>query len=102
VRSPWSRRQKIAFGELVNESWQLSALNSLQLAEAFRAIGLLAPRSLLQFADARSSLKVLSVKLPIEPRPVTIITLKDRTLSPVASLFIACAREVVKPLAKLR
>ena len=58
------------------------------------------PRSLMQFADLRSTLKVLPVKLPIEPRPVAIITLKDRTLSPVASLFIACARDIVKPLAQ--
>jgi len=29
-----------------------------------------------------------------------IVTLKNRTLSPVAQLFIECAREVAKPLAK--
>jgi hypothetical protein len=28
------------------------------------------------------------------------MTLKGRTLSPVAQLFIDCAREVAKPLAK--
>jgi DNA-binding transcriptional LysR family regulator len=60
------------------------------------------PRSLLHFNGMRSSLKVLPVKLPIEPRPVAIITLKGRTLSPVASLFIECVREVVKPLTRLR
>jgi DNA-binding transcriptional LysR family regulator len=124
VRSPWSRRRKIELAELVNESWQLSALNELQ----FRACGvkfaqpkivsfsyhlrnrLLAtgrylsvlPRSLLHFADLSSAFKVLPVKLPLESRSVAIVTLKGRTLSPVASLFIACARDVVKPLAKLR
>jgi DNA-binding transcriptional LysR family regulator len=124
VDSPWSRRRKIELAELVNESWQLSALNELQ----FRASGvrfarpkivsfsyhlrnrLLAtgrylsvlPRSLLQFADLRSTLKVLPVKLPLEPQSVAIVTLKGRTLSPVASLFIACARDVVKPLARLQ
>ena len=36
------------------------------------------PRSLLQFGDLGSSLKVLPVKLPIEPRSVAIVTLKDR------------------------
>src|SRR5215475_777546 len=30
VDSPWSRRRKIELAELVNESWQLSALNELQ------------------------------------------------------------------------
>jgi hypothetical protein len=29
-----------------------------------------------------------------------IVTLKNRTLSPVTQLFIECAREVAKPLAK--
>jgi hypothetical protein len=32
-------------------------------------------------------------------RPNGIVTLKNRTLSPVAQLFIDCAREVAKPLA---
>jgi len=32
--------------------------------------------------------------------PVGIVTLKNRTLSPVARLFIALARDVAKPLAK--
>ena len=124
TNSPWARRRKIELAELVNESWQLSTLNELQ----FRASGvkiaqpkivsfsyhlrnrLLAtgrylsvlPRSLLQFAELGSTLKVLPVKLPIAPRSVAIVTLKGRTLSPIASLFVAYAREVVKPLAKLR
>ena len=124
VNNPWSRRRKIELAELANECWQLSELNELQ----FRASGvkiaqpkivsfsyhlrnrLLAtgrylsvlPRSLLQFAELGSTLKVLPVKLPIAPRSVAIVTLKGRTLSPVASLFVAYAREVVKPLAKFR
>jgi hypothetical protein len=32
--------------------------------------------------------------------PSGIVTLKNRALSPVAQLFIDCAREVAKPLAK--
>jgi hypothetical protein len=32
--------------------------------------------------------------------PNGIVTLKNRTLSPVAQLFIDCARELTKPLAK--
>jgi hypothetical protein len=35
-------------------------------------------------------------------RPNGIVTLKNRTLSPVAQLFIDCAREVAKPLAKTK
>jgi hypothetical protein len=44
--------------------------------------------------------KALPVKTPENPYPTGIITLKNRTLSPLAELFINCAREVAKPLAK--
>jgi DNA-binding transcriptional LysR family regulator len=127
-RSPWTRRRKIGLAELVNESWQLSPLNEIQLAEAFRTSGVgvlrpnvvsysyhlrtrllvtgrylsVVPHSLLRFADLGSSLKILPVKLPIERRPVAIVTLKNRTLSPVADLFIATAREIAKPLTEPR
>lgn len=64
-----------------------------------RYLGIL-PGAMLRFSDKRLSMKVLPVDLPIQPRlrSVGIITLKNRTLSPVAQLFIACAREVAKPL----
>jgi hypothetical protein len=42
----------------------------------------------------------LPVELPTARRPNGIVTLKNRALSPVAKLFIDCAREVAKPLAK--
>ena len=54
------------------------------------------PRSVARFC----ALKVLPVKLPVRPWLVTITTLKNRTLSPVAERFIECVREVVKALAK--
>jgi hypothetical protein len=38
--------------------------------------------------------------LPTRPWLVAILTLKNRTLSPVVQQFIACAREVAKPFAK--
>jgi DNA-binding transcriptional LysR family regulator len=60
------------------------------------------PRSLIWFSGKELGIKVLPVKLPIHPPPVGIVTLKNRTLSPVTRLFIECAREVVKPLAKTK
>jgi hypothetical protein len=51
------------------------------------------------FSAKRLSLKPLSVKLSVPPR-LGIVTLKGRTLAPVTRLFIDCAREVGKPLAK--
>jgi DNA-binding transcriptional LysR family regulator len=45
-------------------------------------------------------LRVLPLKLPLTRVPVGIVTLKNRTLSPTARLFIEHAREVAKPLTK--
>jgi len=59
------------------------------------------PRSLLQFSADLISFKVLPVELPVRLGPVGIITLKNRTPSPVAQLFIDHAREIAKPLAKI-
>jgi DNA-binding transcriptional LysR family regulator len=47
----------------------------------------------------RQAVKVLPINLPTTRRPIGIVTLKNRTLSPVAQLFIDCAHEVAKPLA---
>jgi hypothetical protein len=47
-------------------------------------------------------LKMLPVNLPIAPSRFGVLRLKNRMLSPLAELFIACAREIVKPLAKDR
>ena len=58
------------------------------------------PASALRFPTRRSEIKVLPVDLPMARLPNRIVTLKNRTLSPVAQLFIDCAREVAKPLAK--
>ena len=54
------------------------------------------PRSVARFC----ALKALPVKLPVRPWLVAIVTLKNRTLSPVVERFIECAREVAKVLAK--
>jgi hypothetical protein len=45
-------------------------------------------------------IKVLPVELPTTHRPSVIISLKNRTLSPLAQLFVDCAREIAKPLTK--
>jgi DNA-binding transcriptional LysR family regulator len=127
VQSPWVRRRRIELAELVNELWVLpppeSTLGSVAM-EAFRASGLDYPRttvvtepaevrisllatgrflsifpaSVLRFSTMRTELKVLPVKQAFARVPVGIVTLKNRTLSPLAQLFIDTAREVAKPL----
>jgi DNA-binding transcriptional LysR family regulator len=43
------------------------------------------------FAE-RMALKILPIRLPVREWPVAIVTLKDRTLNPVARLFIEHVR----------
>ena len=58
--------------------------------------------STLRLSGKRLGMKAISVDLPIAAGFVGIVTLKNRTLSPVARLFIEHAREVAKPLAKMK
>jgi hypothetical protein len=44
---------------------------------------------------------VVPVEAALRPGPAGIVTLKNRTLSPIAQLFIETAREIAKPLAKV-
>jgi DNA-binding transcriptional LysR family regulator len=127
MKSRWADRRRVTLGELIDEPWCVapSAIGSL-IADAFLASGLKMPRiamtttnahllfqllesgrfvghfgdRLLHFYMNRFALKKLPIDLPIQPFAVAIITLKNRTISPVAQLFIDCAREVARPLAK--
>lgn len=129
AQNPWARRRRIELAELVNEPWVLpppeSVLGSVAM-EAFRASGLDYPRttvigepvdvrisllatgrfisifpdSVLRFPAKRPELRVLPVKQSLGRVPVGIVTLKNRTLSPLAQLFISSSREVAKQLAK--
>src|SRR4051812_35907560 len=48
----------------------------------------------------RPVFKTLPVGLPVRPWLVTMLTLKNRTLSPVVERFMECARDAAEPLAK--
>jgi len=127
--SKWLRRRKIAFAELINEPWILSRFeivpgaplyealtglsfpraviftNSLTLRTKLLADGrfvTLVPGSVLRLGSKHLQFKPLPVELPRSPIPIVITTLKNRTLSPMAQLFIDCIRELAKPLAKGR
>jgi DNA-binding transcriptional LysR family regulator len=129
VKNPWVRRKKVSLAALMDEPWVLPGPDSsvgLFLAEAFRARGLdfpraavvafayevrvsllatnryltILPESVLWFPATHPRLKMVPVELPLRPMPIGIITLKNRTLSPAAQLFIDSAREMTKPLAK--
>jgi DNA-binding transcriptional LysR family regulator len=54
------------------------------------------PRSVLHLHGERFKLKELRFNLPARAWPVALLTLKQRTVSPVVERFISCARETVK------
>ncbi len=129
--NPWTRRRRIDLAELVDERWTLpppdSGIGAFAM-DAFRAQGLTPPRTtvitlsmhmrnrllatgrfltmmsgfILMLPGKHPSLKALPVELPNARGTVAIITLKNRTLSPLAGLFIKTARAVAKPLTKAR
>lgn len=127
----WASRRRIELAQLTNEPWVVPPVHTTVgalIAGTFHACNLQAPQpavvctslhmmktlletgqffamfplSVLRFQTELRSVKALPVKLPVQPRPVGIVTLKDRTLSPAVRLFIDCMREVAKPLAKRR
>ena len=73
--------------------------NSPELRISLAATGRFLTIAASPFRTRRPELKVLPVELPVARMPVGIVTLKNRTLSPAAKLFIECAREIAKSLA---
>jgi len=127
--SKWLRRRTIEPVELIDELWCLPAEGGhvrARIAEAFRSKGLGLPRqavltssiqlcnallatgrflavlsgSALHISGKRLGMRILPVAFPVPHGPVGIVTLKNRTISPAARLFIECAREIAKPLSK--
>ena len=129
AQNQWVRRRNVKLANLMSEPWVLpppeSGIASIA-KEAFRISGLnflgatvfavapeirisflasgrfltILPASVLKFPPRRPEIKVLRVELPVPRAPIGIVTLKNRTLNPVAELFTSYAREDAKPLAK--
>ncbi|PWT89333.1 MAG: transcriptional regulator [Proteobacteria bacterium] len=129
AKNPWVRRRKIDLADLVAEPWTWTSPGSLTdrlVIEAFRSRGVPPPRariyaettsmkirlaatgrflavvpaSMLRFHENRALITKLPVEISATRTQVGIITLKNRMLSPLARLFIECAREVSKALAR--
>jgi DNA-binding transcriptional LysR family regulator len=67
----------------------------MRLIETGRWLGFV-PASVMRFSGKQTHLKVLPVKVSSPPAPVGFITVKYRTLTPLAACFIDCARKVAK------
>jgi DNA-binding transcriptional LysR family regulator len=129
AKNPWVLKRKVALAELMAEPWVLPSPDSSVgsfLAQAFQTQGLayppaavvayayeirvsllatnryltILPESVLRFPAIDPRIKSLPVELPLRRMPIGVITLKNRTLSPAAQLFIDCAREMAKPFTK--
>jgi DNA-binding transcriptional LysR family regulator len=129
TQHPLARKRRVELIDLANEPWVLpppgSFINSL-VTETFRANGLPAPRKtvvgtsaymrlmllaggqmltivpavMLKLGAKHWSVKALPIELPANRRPVSLVTLKNRALSPVAQLFIEHARSIAKTMVK--
>jgi DNA-binding transcriptional LysR family regulator len=123
-QNPLVRRRRVNLGDLVNERWTLPIAGAPYHAvvfEAFRANGLqvprtavastlpvrsallttgrylsMVPRVVLQFPTPNQGLRALKIDLPTTAKPLALITLKNRTLNPVAQLFSDWAHEAAK------
>jgi DNA-binding transcriptional LysR family regulator len=117
ARNPWTRRRNIDLADLMDEPWALPPSDTLfvaSLTQAFHARGLALPRTVvatqslslrnsllatghfltvdgatpLRFTARQLGLKALPIELPTTRRPVAVISLKNRTPSPLARLFV--------------
>ena len=124
-QSPWARIRKIDLSDLTDALWIMpptGAPGAAVVIEAFRVRGLPPPRvtvktlsvqmrnflsmsgrfvavlpaSTLKLNADIFGLKMLPIELPMPPQLVIVVTLKNRTLSPVVKRFIECAHEVAR------
>jgi DNA-binding transcriptional LysR family regulator len=124
--SPWARRRKVTLAELVNEPWTFTSNQMIRamISEAFESHGLESPQekvsassillryqliatgryltvmpdSVLKHNAKQWSLKALPVDLGMKPMSVTMITLKNKTASPLVQLFADQVRAVAKTM----
>jgi DNA-binding transcriptional LysR family regulator len=128
MSNPWARRRKLALADLVNERWCLPPPDhpvGALVIEAFNSLGLDPPQRavsvgsalctsnivargqylgvlgsmFLHFNPPSVRIKVLPIDFPVAAPPISVITLKGRTLSPAAQLFLDFTRGIVKPVA---
>ena len=129
-QNKWARRRNITLTALIEEPWILPPPDSIAgryVTEAFHSNGLEPPSAevvsfsvplchgllatgrfltlqpmLMARLAKHLPLKRLDVRFSGVPRSIGVMTLRNRTLSPLARLFINGAREIAQVLAKGR
>lgn len=123
--SPLVRRRNLKLADLMGERWVLAQPGSLARSiqdQVFRNSGLeppaatvmtvslhlymrlietgqwlgLVPNSAMRFGGKGMHIRALRVETQPPPAPVGIVTVKDRTLTPLAERFIDCTRRVAR------
>jgi DNA-binding transcriptional LysR family regulator len=126
TKSKWARARKLALSDLMKEPWVLPPPDSIaafHIAEAFRARGLTPPVAQVQtfsmplahhlLASGRFlsmqavemarlathlPIRILDVQFDGLARQIGLMTVRDRAVSPLAKLFMDCARDMAKGL----
>jgi DNA-binding transcriptional LysR family regulator len=128
AQSKWSRRRKIDLAELIDEPWVMAGPTSwgrsftdkifetaglgpinpriattsivlrARLIVGSPYLGMFLTSALRRLIADRYALTSLPVDLGAPPWSFAIVTLKNRTLSPVVERFLACVREVAASL----
>jgi len=127
----WLGRRNVKLAQLVDEPWIFAppeVTEGSPVVEAFHMLGLrvpepkvvglslplrngllatgrfltIVPGSVMRFGAERHLLSALPIELPRWRLPVAILTLKGRTLSPLAQLFLGQIRATAKALTTAR
>ena len=128
AHSQWARKRRLALTDILDQPWVLPPYDSVPgalIQEIFRAhdlppprpavvtlsgqltitlieggrfVGLI-PMSVARFSAERRGVQILPMRFSTPRFAVSVITVRKRTLSPFAELFINCARESARLLA---
>jgi molybdate transport repressor ModE-like protein len=125
--NPLTRLRRLTLRDILQEPWILGASHGFLgpiIDEAFRDVGLetpkatvvstssylrnnlllagpfltILPEAMLRYPKPHPSLTALPIALPTTRRPIGLVTLKHRSVSPVADLVRSIAREVAKAM----
>jgi DNA-binding transcriptional LysR family regulator len=129
INSPWTQRRNVDLADLIDEPWLLTPPGAAihnHVIGAFHSRGLPAPtviigtqagalrgdllatgryiaplpRTIFNLYAKQFPLKILKLDLPVRPWPIALVTLRNRTVTPVVQRFVECTRRIATAIAK--